>query len=111
MNRPEIPAHQSRGSQKQEDLTPRHGRRHGGKDGGGRQSVYQQGEARSLATTGCSGGRSRTAVTEETAAHFWRNHLKHDEHLLFEDVRYLRIFCPSSGKFLCVHPEYTIPIQ
>ena len=40
---------------------------------------------------------ARPAVTEETAYHFWRSHLKHDQHLIFEDVRYLRIWLPSSA--------------
>ena len=42
---------------------------------------------------------ARPAVSEETAYHFWRS-LEPHQRSIFEDVRYFRIWLPTSGKFL-----------
>ena len=47
------------------------------------------------------------AVTENTACHYWTL-LEPQQRKLFQDVRFFRIWMPKSGKFFCVHPEWTI---
>ena len=49
---------------------------------------------------------ARPAVSEKTAYHFWRS-LEPHQRSIFEDVRYFRIWLPTSGKFFCLHPELT----